>query len=517
MQALKKAEKSKQNQESAVIEATLKLSPEELGLEQFETPKKKIETPTETLAPSAPAIDNKAEQSNLGLSLTLQNEEPSPAPVTNVAENKSQDLKLPPSQSTLDIPSVAPRAEAKPVPEIETPRLEEPKIFAPKTVTAAPSLSEVLKTEPAKPESNVQVEQEKARTVFASKQTGETRNRRLFIGIAILALLVLPGVGYVYWQSTKTDHSSLLARVQANITEPPPPVEIAKLEPKENASESAITASSTSTTPGTNKNQDQTAIAAPKKAVVLSAAKPSPKPTAQRESKPASTINTKSRSKPSSLAINLGSSAPNTDNKNIQISKHDEVSPVAPELSQAYQAFLSGDFKSAELSYQRMLTQDPQNHDALMGLAAIALNQKQAEQAASYYLKLLELDPNDAEAIAGLNNLQQGDPVQSESRLKAALNQHPQAGALHFALGNLYAQQSRWSDAQQSFFRAFSNHSNNADYAFNLAISLDRLEQTKLALEYYQRAIELAQNTAINFSQSKVQSRIAQLQQASQR
>ena len=47
-----------------------------------------------------------------------------------------------------------------------------------------------------------------------------------------------------------------------------------------------------------------------------------------------------------------------------------------------------------------------------------------------------------------------------------------------------------WPDAQQAYFRAYSSVPDNADYAFNLAVGLDRLSQRKLALSYYQRALE---------------------------
>jgi tetratricopeptide (TPR) repeat protein len=89
--------------------------------------------------------------------------------------------------------------------------------------------------------------------------------------------------------------------------------------------------------------------------------------------------------------------------------------------------------------------------------------------------------------------------------------QNPQADAVHFALGNLYTQQSRWAEAQQSYFRAYSNAPGNADYVFNLAVSLDHLNQSKLALDYYQRA--LTQPGPTNFDKSSVQTRIKELQQ----
>jgi tetratricopeptide (TPR) repeat protein len=45
----------------------------------------------------------------------------------------------------------------------------------------------------------------------------------------------------------------------------------------------------------------------------------------------------------------------------------------------------------------------------------------------------------------------------------------PDSPTLNFALGNLYAQQGRWNDAQQAYFRAFAGDGDNPDYQFNLA------------------------------------------------
>jgi tetratricopeptide (TPR) repeat protein len=110
---------------------------------------------------------------------------------------------------------------------------------------------------------------------------------------------------------------------------------------------------------------------------------------------------------------------------------------------------------AAQQQYDDALNQDPNNRDALLGAAAVAARQNQKDKAASYYLRLLELSPNDGAATAGLIGLRQGDISRSEARLKAILATNPEAAPVLFALGNLYAQQGRWPDAQQAYFRAY--------------------------------------------------------------
>jgi tetratricopeptide (TPR) repeat protein len=199
------------------------------------------------------------------------------------------------------------------------------------------------------------------------------------------------------------------------------------------------------------------------------------------------------------------------ENSDIKVARSTVPAQVPPALTSAYGALGHGDLAGAQQQYDAMLQQDPNNRDALLGVAAVAQRQRQDERAAAAYGRMLELDPTDADALAGLAGLRQGDPNQSELRLKNALKRNPDSGPLLFALGNLYARQSRWSEAQQTYFRAYSAVPTNADYAFNLAIGLDRLNQPKLALTYYQRALALAQDQQAGFDRAALRKRLQEL------
>ncbi|RZT10803.1 Tetratricopeptide repeat-containing protein [Duganella sp. CF402] len=199
------------------------------------------------------------------------------------------------------------------------------------------------------------------------------------------------------------------------------------------------------------------------------------------------------------------------DSGEIRVARSMQVSPVAPVLDGAYNAFNSGDLPAAQQQYDQALGQDPNNRDALLGAAAVAARQGQKDKAAGFYLRLLELAPNDGAATAGLIGLRQGDISRSEARLKAILATNPDAAPVLFALGNLYAQQGRWGDAQQAYFRAAGAAPDNPDYAYNLAIGLDRLNQPKLAVNYYQRALALAQDKAVGFDRNALRKRLHEL------
>ena len=182
-------------------------------------------------------------------------------------------------------------------------------------------------------------------------------------------------------------------------------------------------------------------------------------------------------------------------------------------IDQAFDALNADRLDDAQRNYQRALRDDPHNTDVLLGLASIALRRGQAEVAQAHFIKILELDPNEASAQAGLASLRsQNEPDQTESRLKIALSSQPESAPLHFALGNLYARQQRWSEAQQAYFKAYANGNDNPDYLFNLAVSLDHLHQNKLAAQYYQMALTAsAASNGFAFDKEQTKRRILEL------
>ncbi len=187
---------------------------------------------------------------------------------------------------------------------------------------------------------------------------------------------------------------------------------------------------------------------------------------------------------------------------------------IHPRVESGYAAFLRGDLGTSRESYLQALADDPYNRDALLGLAAVETSAKHYEIAENYYQRLLQADPRDGTAIAGLLALRGAsvDPVSAESRMKSMLAIDPEAAALNFSLGNQLAQQARWPEAQQAYFRAYTVDPDNPDFAYNLAVSLDHVRQSKLALQYYRRALALADKRPGGFSVPAVRARVTELE-----
>ncbi len=196
----------------------------------------------------------------------------------------------------------------------------------------------------------------------------------------------------------------------------------------------------------------------------------------------------------------------------IKISTGSAEPVLNPLLSEAYAALDANRLEQAQRLYNQLLRTEPKSLDALLGLAAIATQQGNRDEAIRHYLQILDLDPRHALAQSGLLGLLgRADPLAAESRLKQLIARAPSAH-LYFTLGNLYSDQSQWAAAQQAYFQAHHLEPSNPDYAYNLAVGLEHVSQPRLALGFYRRAVQLAAARGrANFNVAQTQERIGKL------
>ena len=222
---------------------------------------------------------------------------------------------------------------------------------------------------------------------------------------------------------------------------------------------------------------------------------------------PSSAAAARARRKPEASAA-----AEATSGNTIVVSRGTAEPAMNPLLPQAYAALQAGQLDEAQRVYSQLAAAEPASIDAALGLAAVAVRRGDTSDAIRHYLRILELDPRNALAQSGLIALLgRADPMAAESKLRQLIAREPSAH-LYFTLGNLYADQSQWSAAQQSYFQAHHLDAANPDYAYNLAVGLEHVSQRKLALGYYRRAVELAAARGrANFNLPQAQERIGKL------
>lgn len=365
-----------------------------------------------------------------------------------------------------------------------------------------------------------------ARTVFAAKQPASlgdsTRGRHFAWGVAGLTLLGLLAIGVYFWRQLQAPTALLVpASATAPIALPPPAA-----APEQSAPPPQTVPPPQAAAPPSLAADAPAATAAVSPAPTFASMQRVPSGADAERAAPAASPSSPVRRSPSTqppanpppaahaaLAAPPAAALPAAVALPIQRGKRDDNAALLAQ--QAHAAYLRGDPETAESGWHRLLLHDARNRDALHGLALLAQVRQQWPAAVGYYVRALEADPKDDFALAGLLALRQpGDPLQAESRLKTLLAGQPESPYLHFALGNQWARQQRWADAQQAYFNAYTLEPDNPDYLFNLAVSLDRLHQTSLALRYYREALQAAERQPgrSGFSRESATARLAELQ-----
>ncbi|MGQ0511037.1 MAG: tetratricopeptide repeat protein [Betaproteobacteria bacterium] len=358
-----------------------------------------------------------------------------------------------------------------------------------------------------------------AQKVFEAKFKEPNPRLPFYITIGVLSAFAVGTVGYFWYQLRPPP-----ALVNANPPRPAGELPPAAVDAKPAAGAPAADAKPAiqAAIPGLPGTPSPTAPAAAPAATAPSVA-PAPAPIAAPAptpmSKPAPTAPAQSAAPSTAPAASARAprtaspraKAPGADERALTVSR--AGAQVHPRVASGYAAYQAGDLTLARTDYEQALREDATNRDAALGLAAVEMRAQRYEQADAIYQRLLQANPRDPHAQAGMLALrgQALDPVQAESRVKSLLAADPEANVLHFTLGNQYAQQGRWAEAQQAYFKAYAGDPENPDYAFNLAVSLDQLRQPALALEYYRRALALAAKRSANFAPDAARTRAQQL------
>ena len=194
----------------------------------------------------------------------------------------------------------------------------------------------------------------------------------------------------------------------------------------------------------------------------------------------------------------------------FRIGRHKGEAVIGQLLREAHQAYHAAEYARAGRLYRQVLQREADHRAARLGLGAIALLENDPARAYPHYARLLSLNPDDALALGGLLALP-GAGSLAEGALAGIPATLAEAPLLHFALGGAHARAGRWAEAERAFREARRLDASRPDYAFNLAVSLDRQGRHEAALDYYREAEALARDQQAHFDPVALQRRIATL------
>lgn len=338
-------------------------------------------------------------------------------------------------------------------------------------------------------------ERDAVRNAFAVKQTPpDTKRKSLWLVLGTLGVAAVGIGGYVFYELNAMNRGSL------SVTQPP-----AAALPSSSAPSSASMPPAPQFAPAPSGATLPALPLAPAPVFGTNSASTVAAPDAGFSAAPAfASASRPPRAAPdddAAPAIRLAKTPPEADSA----------------LLRGHAGLQRGELDQARADYEQSLRRDPNNTDALLALAAIAHRQGRIGDAEQLQQRALVANPNNPAAQAAVlgSAPAASDPNTTESRLKGLLGIQPESAPLNFALGNLYARQRRWPEAQQAFFNAVAADGDNPDYLFNLAVSLDQVRQPRLAGQHYRLALEASEKRPAAFDRDQVRKRLGELQAVS--
>ena len=443
---------------------------------------------------------------------------------------KTWDL---PNELTLDLPSAT------------SPTPPAPLALAPSEPVAPPRAS-------VSPPGAGRVAQDMRRAYMPASAPSAKRKRTLvYVGLSAAVVVVLGGVGYQMWEDTAALRgASSLVPPSAGSQMPPPAASVpptasdapvassaptsggqppanlagpvpADIEPLPAAKTKAASPQLTSTpvqavkavTPPAAEPPPSVAKAAPV-AVPAPVAAPAPSPAVGPAVALAATP------LPSST---MPASAPPASNQ-VQVqgagakqSFESRIRGPSP-LELGYAALVAGRWDDAAQHYNQALKANSEERDALLGLAYVAQQKGQRDDAQLLYRRVLRQEPSNAIASAALLALNsEADSTQTASRAKELAMRQPDSAATMSMAGTAAVREGLLADAAQLFARAQFLEPANPMHAYNHAVALDRLGQHSAAAVQYEQVLKLSEKPTAGrsaFSVDTVRERLAQLRQA---
>lgn len=154
----------------------------------------------------------------------------------------------------------------------------------------------------------------------------------------------------------------------------------------------------------------------------------------------------------------------------------------------------------AEQAYQSILAVEPNDKEALTGLAQVYTNQKQPQKALDVFYKVLDANPANAMAVhAELLKAIQTLPsdAQVEAELERYANRYSNMAFVQASVGETYHQAKRYQNAVQRYQKAVALSPQDAGTWANLGLALQELGDAEKSRQALQKALALEPNNSV--------------------
>ena len=156
-------------------------------------------------------------------------------------------------------------------------------------------------------------------------------------------------------------------------------------------------------------------------------------------------------------------------------------------------------FEMATKMYRRVLHEKPGHRDALFYLSSLYMEQSAYAEAYPLIMELLHLNPDDPQGLAnlGISEIALGRPEQAIAHLNEALTfEDPPEFKIYFHQGVARSKLNRMEEAVTWYRKAENLDPGHTHLLFNMAVTFDRLERYKEALDCYARFLKAGESSS---------------------
>lgn len=169
-----------------------------------------------------------------------------------------------------------------------------------------------------------------------------------------------------------------------------------------------------------------------------------------------------------------------------------EATSLEPRIVAANRALKLGRLDSARSMYDELYAVNPRDPRILMGRAVLFQKSGDSARAISAYEEVLDVDPDNTDAIINLTGLVRQDyPAEALGKLLDLRQKYPENATIAAQLGVAYAGSGNFQDAYRYLSMAASMEPDNAQHYYNMAIVAERGHDVTKAIGLYEKALEV--------------------------